>query len=87
MSTQQTENSAAVGQSELSDGLAVTTDELREVCELVVRLTELRQNECKHLCVENFAPELFHKLLTRFVMQKQGMVCMDFGIEKVKLDG
>jgi hypothetical protein len=31
--------------------------------DLTVRLTELRQNECKHLAIENFAPELFGNLL------------------------
>lgn len=41
-----------------------TCDELREICELTVRLVELRQNECKHLSVENVAPEIFHKLLS-----------------------
>ena len=39
------------------------TDELRELCTLAVELTRLRQNECKHLCIENFAPELLGKLL------------------------
>jgi hypothetical protein len=39
------------------------TDELRELCTLTVELTRLRQNECKHLCIENFAPELLGKLI------------------------
>ena len=41
----------------------LTVEELREVCELTAKLTELRQNECKHLCIENIAPEIFRKLL------------------------
>ena len=28
-----------------------------------VELTKLRQAECKHLCIENFAPELLGKLI------------------------
>lgn len=39
------------------------TEELRELCTLTVELTRLRQNECKHLCIENFAPELLGKLI------------------------
>ena len=39
------------------------TDELRELCTLTVELTKLRQAECKHLCIENFAPELLGKLI------------------------
>jgi len=41
----------------------MTTDELKEICALVVELTKLRQAECKHLVIENFAPELLGKLL------------------------
>lgn len=37
--------------------------ELRELCALTVELTRLRQNECKHLAIENFAPELLGKLI------------------------
>ena len=38
-------------------------EELRELCTLTLELTRLRQNECKHLCIENFAPELLGKLI------------------------
>ena len=41
----------------------MSIDELRELCTLTVELTRLRQNECKHLCIENFAPELLGKLI------------------------
>jgi len=34
--------------------------------DLTVRLTQLRQNECKHLAIENFGPELFGKLLREY---------------------
>lgn len=43
------------------------TQELKEICDLVVRLTELRQEKCKYLCIENFAPELLGKLLTEYL--------------------
>jgi len=38
-------------------------EELKIIADLTFRLTELRQRECGHLCIENFAPELFEKLL------------------------
>ena len=44
-------------------------EELRELCALTVELTKLRQNECKHLCIENFAPELLGKL----IRERQGL--------------
>jgi uncharacterized spore protein YtfJ len=62
------------GASELIAGLAVTPDELRIVCDTVVRLTDIRQRGCKHLCVENFAPEMLRKMLIELVDHKQGMV-------------
>ena len=46
--------------------------ELKEVCYLTVKLTELRQRECKHLAIENFAPECFAKLLTQLTLHKDG---------------
>lgn len=44
----------------------MTSDELKAICEMTVELTKLRQNGCKHLCIENFAPELFRMLLQEF---------------------
>ena len=41
----------------------MSIEELRELCALTVELTRLRQNECKHLCIENVAPELLGKLI------------------------
>lgn len=37
--------------------------ELKIICDAVVRLTELRLLECKHLCIENYAPELLAKMV------------------------
>ena len=55
--------------------------ELREICDLTVKLTALRQNECKHLCVENFAPKLFRSLLDTLSRHKCGVPEdeLDFG--------
>lgn len=36
---------------------------LKQICDLTVELTRLRQNEVKHLCIENYAPKLFGRLL------------------------
>lgn len=42
-------------------------EEFKALCKMTVDLTELRQNECKHLCIENFAPELLAKLIFEYV--------------------
>ncbi len=52
----------------------VSCDELEKICGLVVDLTRLRQNECKHLCIENFAPDLLARLLFELGNSKKGMV-------------
>ena len=52
----------------------ITSDELRSICDAVVRLTEIRQCGCSHLSVENFAPELMRKLLLELQMHKMGMI-------------
>ena len=41
----------------------MSIEEFKELCKLTVELTKLRQNECKHLCIENFAPELLARLI------------------------
>lgn len=41
----------------------MSIDEFKELCALTVELTKMRQAECKHLCIENFAPELLGKLI------------------------
>ena len=41
----------------------IKADELKVIADMTVKLTELRQNECKHLCIENVAPDIFEKLL------------------------
>ena len=51
---------------------AHSMEELHEICLLTARLVELRQNECKHLCIENVGPEIFHSLLSRLTMHKMG---------------
>ncbi len=66
----------------------VSCDELREICECTVKLTQLRQNECKHLCVENAAPDIFMKLLSNLSMHKRGMIVSQFddGLPEHSLD-
>lgn len=41
----------------------MTPDDLKHICDLTVRLTEQRLRDCPHLCIENFAPEVFAKLM------------------------
>ena len=49
----------------------MTTDELKHLCDLTVRLVELRQRECKHLCIENIAPEILENLIVGFQKAKR----------------
>lgn len=44
----------------------LSVEELKQVCALTVKLTELRQRDCPHLCIENFAPEVFAKLCAAY---------------------
>ena len=41
----------------------MTEYEFKGICDLTFKLTELRQNECKHLSVENIAPTIFRELI------------------------
>ena len=51
----------------------ISVEELREICEMTVKLTKVSQDQCKLLTVENIAPELFSKLLTEISMHKRGL--------------
>lgn len=44
----------------------MNVEELKPICDLTVALTEIRAREVPHLCVENFAPELFAKLCAAY---------------------
>lgn len=39
---------------------------LRLILAALPDLVKLRQNECKHLCIENMAPELFRHMLQAY---------------------
>jgi hypothetical protein len=41
----------------------VSDSVMKVLSEMAVELTRLRQNECKHLCIENYTPEVFEKLI------------------------
>lgn len=41
----------------------MSAEELEVLAAMTVALVELRQRECKHLSIENVAPEIFHELL------------------------
>jgi len=55
-------------------GRVISCDELKEICSLVVELTKLRKDGCKHLAIENFSPDLFAALLGHYAMHKQGKI-------------
>lgn len=44
----------------------VSPDQLRVIAELTEKLTALAQNECKHLCIENYSPQLFARLVRAY---------------------
>lgn len=46
-------------------------DELKELCKLTLELTKLRQKECPHLCIENFAPDLLEGLIRASVATRK----------------
>jgi len=73
MSEQKDTSSACGVASELNDELGLTCDEMRAICDATVRLTELRQRGCLHLCIENVAPEIFRKLLAELRDHKKTM--------------
>lgn len=50
----------------------MTVNDIESICRLTVELTKLRQSECKHLCIENFVPELFGKLIRQFADAEHG---------------
>ena len=64
------QNSDTEGRSDSEALLAVTVNELRVICDATVRLTEIRQRGCAHLCVENIAPEIMRKLLLELVKSR-----------------
>lgn len=41
----------------------MSEETFKALCDLTLKLTELRQNECKHLCIENIGPEILGKLI------------------------
>lgn len=45
----------------------MTANDVEAICTLTVELTRLRQDECKHLAVENVGPEIFGRLLREFL--------------------
>ena len=51
-----------------------TEGEVKAIVWLTLKLVELRQKECSHLAVENIGPQIFHSLLTRLALHKQGSV-------------
>lgn len=43
--------------------MPLPVEELKVIADLTVRLVQLRQNECKHLAIENIGPEIWRNLL------------------------
>ena len=63
MTTEQTQDTPKRGPVDSVEQLVVSADVLRVLCDATVRLAEIRQRGCSHLCVENFAPECLRNLI------------------------
>jgi hypothetical protein len=50
----------------------MNSEQLKAICDLTIKLTELRLKDCAHLCIENFAPELFAQLIGEFHLAENG---------------
>lgn len=51
---------------------SLDAEALQIICTLTYKLIELRQNECRHLCIENTAPELFQGMLRAYFLGVSG---------------
>lgn len=48
-------------------GTTLDTATLQVIADLTHKLTVLRVQNCGHLCIENYAPELFSSLLNAYL--------------------
>lgn len=53
---------------------------LRVILASVTDLTKLRQDECKHLAIENFSPELFRNMLRAYYADLGVTITSDGGV-------
>jgi hypothetical protein len=51
-------------------------EQMARYCALTGKTTELKMKSVPHLCVENSVPDLFHSLMTSYVMQQNGKCCV-----------
>ena len=49
-----------------AEPIVVSAEVLRTLCDTTVRLAEIRQRGCSHLCVENFAEDCLAKLIRAY---------------------
>lgn len=59
----QTQDAPERGPVDSVEQVVVSAEVLRVLCDATVRLAEIRQRGCSHLCVENFAAECLHNLI------------------------
>jgi hypothetical protein len=62
-------------------GEGMTPEELSHICQLTFELVRLRQNECKHLCIENTAADIFGRLLNAYACMDRPLVAVDSDLE------
>jgi hypothetical protein len=44
----------------------ISTDELKLILDATIELTKLKQGVCKHVAIENAAPEIFRNLIDAY---------------------
>jgi len=54
--------------------MTITIEELRVICKTTVKLMEISQKGCAHICVENVAPEIMRGLLLELQEFKKNLV-------------
>ncbi len=63
--------------------MPLPVEELKVIADLTVRLVQLRQNECKHLAIENIGPEIWRNLLMATYPPPQVIVSGDCKINPI----
>ncbi len=51
----------------------LNVNDIQYISDMVIKLTELRWKGCNHLCIENFAPDLFHRLMVERIKVKKAI--------------
>lgn len=62
---------------ELRELIPLSTEELKTIAAMTVKLTEIRQRGCPHLSVEEVAPQIMKNLIRMLFNEKNGISDLD----------